>query len=208
MVNNKRNVTLNKNDLRGKNLPLLHEDKSWIELFGDLKNREILEARENLIALINELKTSKEKQKNLKKEKQKSMKAILNVSYEINKDEKDENVVVLDELKAKMLKMGEEIDELEFRLESLPDEIRQANIDLLNATINSGYSQLKDKEKKLDKSVVELEKSRKAMSDLLIKIRELQEIKEVEGKWIDDTYTFMHRILGNNLIEKIDREVF
>ena len=151
--------------------------------------------------LLRETKNINSLKKKLKIEKQKCVKEILNVSYELNKEHKEENVVVLDELKERLLQINKDLDEMEFRLETIPDEIRQANIDLLNATINTGYIQLKDREKKLNKTIEQLDK-------LLEKVAELKEVKDTETEWLDETYTFMHRILGSSLIEKIDGKVF
>ena len=124
---------------------------------------------------------------------------ILGVSDSINNENKKENIKFLDEYKDRIEIINNDLEELTFELETIPQEIREANAKLLNATIKYGYNELKIKEEVLDKSTEEL-------YILRTRLKELINIKHDYEEWIDETYTFFHGLLGSKIIEEIDKE--
>lgn len=191
--------TLDKNFIRQKRIPLLNQDPTWEKLFGDAKDRNIQNTREELAKLIAKEKEMERENRRLQKEKLNTMKMILGISDSVNNENKIENISLLDKYKEVLEGLNEELEELRFHLETLPGEIREANLGLLNATIKFGYDELKDKEEILEKSESEI-------SILRERLRELIEIKHDYEEWINDTYLFFHGLLGSEVIEKIDRE--
>ncbi len=194
-----RKVVVDKNILRKNKIPLLHNDKSWNKLFGNVKDMNISNAKEEIINLVSKEKEFETKIKKLSKEKLNCMKMILGVSDSVNNDNKVENIGLLDEYKSKMVEINDELEEIAFELETIPQEIRESNLKLLNATIQYGYDELKYKEDIVEKSKAEIEVLRE-------RLKELINIRHDYEEWINETYLFFHGILGPEIIEKIDEE--
>lgn len=197
-----RNISLDENILRKNRIPLLIRDLEWIKLFGDSKNKYIQDSEEELIQLVSREKALEAYSGKLQKKKMKHMKMILKVSDSVNNEDnknKTKDIELLDEYKEGIFKINEEMEDIKFQLEILPKGIRQANFQLLTATVQYGYNELKHREKVLNKSLEEIDSLRE-------KLKELLEIKHDNEEWINETYTFLHGLLGSEVIEKIDRE--
>lgn len=194
-----KNIKLDENILRKNKIPLLFNEPSWVKLFGDTGDKDIKNKKEELIQLITKEKEMSIRSRKLQKEKLESMKMILGVSDSVNNDNKTENVILLDEYKDKIYSINQELEELTFQLEMMPKEIRECNFKLLNATIQYGYDELRYKEKIVSQSIEEIEVLRQ-------KLKGLMETKHNYEEWINETYTFLHGILGSEVIEKIDKE--
>ncbi len=200
----KKSVDLDEDILRKNRIAILIHDEEWIKLFGDSKDRNIREAKEELSQLITRNKIIESCDKKLHKEKSKYMRMILNVSESVNSEvneNKKADVKLLDKYKKKIININDEIDDIKFQLEVLPKEIREANFKLLTATVEYGYNELKNKEKDLIKAVEEIE-------TLRLRLKELFKIKHDNEEWINETYVFLHGVLGSEVIEEIDRSKF
>lgn len=196
-------ISLDEKTLRRNRIPLLIKEPEWVKLFGDINNRQIQSAKEELIKLISNEKELEAYSKKIQRDKAKHMKMILEVSNIVNDEDnhsdKTKNINLLDQYKEEILKINEEIEEIRFKLESFPKEIREANFQLLNATVQYGYDELKNKEREFNKAVTEIE-------GLRLKLREALKVKHDNEEWINDTYTFLHGVLGSEVIEKLDRK--
>ncbi len=195
----KRSIDLDEKLIKKNRIPLLYNEPSWVKLFGKARNRNIQRAREELIALVEKEKELDIKSKDLQREKLKAMKMILGISDSVNNENKPENIRLLDEYKNKVERINEELNELIFQLETMPKEIREANLNLLNATIEYGYRELNNREKILKQSIEEIDVLR-------TRLKELIKIKHDYEEWINETYRFFHGLLGSDTIEKIDEE--
>lgn len=195
----KRSIDLDEKLIKKNRIPLLYNEPSWVKLFGKARNKNIQRAREELIALVEKEKELDIKTKDLQREKLKAMKMILGISDSVNNENKPENIRLLDEYKNKVERINEELNELIFQLETMPKEIREANLNLLNATIEYGYRELNNREKILKQSIEEIDVLR-------TRLKELIKIKHDYEEWINETYRFFHGLLGSDTIEKIDEE--
>lgn len=157
-------------------------------------------AREELEVLLEEEDNIQKKLRNLQIQKIKAMKMILKVSDAVNNEDKVESVDLLDSYKKDILEINDSIDEITFRLETIPKEILEANFNLLKATVNYGYKELKIKEKKLDATSNEVEELKFRLKDLINEKHDYEE-------WINATYTFLHGLLGNVQMEKLDNKI-
>lgn len=185
---------LNKSDI-----PLLYRDEGWLRLFGSMGNENIDNLRKALEDLVDERKTLEKRNNQLQGEKVNLMKKILKASEVVNIENNPDGIPLLDQYKDRILKVNEEIDEIIFRLEMLPKEIREKNLELLKTTVDYGYDQLREKRIVLDESIKEMDLIRNRM-------RELIEIKVSNEEWINNTYKYFHGLLGSEIIERIDRE--
>lgn len=195
-----KNFNLNNKDiLRMRRIPLLYNDQSWIKLFGEAKDKNIQNTKEEILKLKAKEKELETNHNKLQREKSNCMKMILGVSDSVNNENKIENIVLLDEYKINLERITEEIEDVKFQLETIPQEIREVNLKLLNHTIKYGYDELKQREEVVEKAKSEIEILRERLKEL-IKTRVDYE------EWINETYLFLHGILGPEIIEKIDRE--
>lgn len=195
----KKNINIDQNILSKTKVPLLYNDANWLELFGQVEDKEIKKVKK-----IVEEKVSRQKQvmtsiKQLQSEKIQCMKMILGVSDSVNNSNKRENIRLLDEYKDKIESINEEIDDLTFESETIPKEIRKLNLDLLTATIHYGYNELIEKEDTLKQVTDEIDVLRN-------RLKELIKIKYDYEDRVNKTYTFFHSLLGSEVIEKIDKE--
>ncbi|MDU5080381.1 hypothetical protein [uncultured Tissierella sp.] len=196
-----RNINLDQSILLKNKIPLLYNDESWVKLFGDVNDKNIQNTKEELIELVSKERELEIQNRELQREKLKCMKMILGISDSINNDNKVENIALLDDYKNRMISINEELEELTFQLETIPKEIREANLKLLNLTIEYGYDELKVKEKVVAQSIGEIEVLRQKLKNLI-------KTKHDYEEWINETYTFLHGLLGSEVIEKIDKERF
>lgn len=195
-------ISLDENILRKNRIPLLIEDPGWINLFGSVNNKQIQTAKNDLIQILASEKELETYGKKIQKKKSNHLKMILEVSNAVNNEDnkdKTKSIALLDRYKDEILQINEEIEEIKFKLESFPKQIREANFQLLSATVHYGYDELTYKEKEFNKAVNEID-------ILRIRLREALKKKHDNEEWINETYTFLHGILGSEVIEKLDRK--
>lgn len=195
-----KNLNLDENIILKNKIPLLIEDESWINLFGDIDNREIRKAKEELSKLVEENKELEKLSNKLQKEKLNAMKMILGVSDAVNNENNVEVIGLLEEYREKIEKINEELEDITFELEMMPESIRKVSFDLLESTVYYGYKELKEKEKNLNQTIDEIDSLKE---ELKILINE----KYNNEEWIDSTYSFLHGMLGNEEMEKLDKEI-
>ena len=190
---------LDKDILLKNKIPLLYSEPSWTKLFGNVDNKKIENVKEELMELVSREKELEIQNRELQKQKLKSMKMILGISDSVNNESKVENIGLLDEYKEQILQINQALDELTFQLETIPKEIRESNLQLLKATIEYSYSELKIREKFVKEANSEIETLRARLKTLI-------DTKHNYEEWINETYTFLHGVLGSEEIEKIDKE--
>lgn len=195
-------ISLDEDILRKNRIPILIEEPDWVKLFGDIDNKSIQNSKDELVQLITREKVLESYFKKIHQKKKKHMKMILEISDVINNEDnnyREKNLDLLDKYKEEIIQINEEIEKIKFELENFPKEIREANFQLLNATVQYGYDELTNKEKEYNKAIIEID-------ILRTKLREVLKIKYDNEEWINETYTFLHGILGSEVIEKLDRK--
>ena len=195
-----RNFNIDENIILKNKIPLLIKDENWLKLFENVNNKNIQYIKEELTELVKKEKQLEKMVATLQKEKQHAMKMILGISDAVNNENKIETVGLLDEYKGKIEEINEELEDITFQLEIIPQDIRELNFNLLEATVDYGYKKLKVKEKKLKQVTDELDDLRERLKIL---INEKYDYEE----WIDSTYSFLHGMLGSEEMEKLDEEI-
>ncbi len=181
-------------------IPVLINDESWKTLFDSINDKSIINLKNKLVELINEEIESAKMLRKLKIDKKKTMIKILNLSEEVNDNNNNNALELLDKCQEDIRRMNEDIDEITFRTEVLPKEIREANFNLLKETIRYAYKDLKDSEANLIVINDEIDSIRK-------RFRILLDEKHNNEEKINDTYSFLHGILGSDEMEKLDRDL-
>lgn len=180
-------------------VPLLIKDKTWTTLFGSVEEKSLMNSKRKLEELIEEQKRLDKELRRLKVQKKSIMDKILEVSHEINNKNDNCNIEILEECQNRLFKINEEIDELTYKSEILPKEIRNANFKLLKETVKYAYKELKDKNEQMKNINDSIESMRNELKQLL-------EAKYDYEEKVNKTYSFLHGVLGSREIEKLDRE--
>ena len=195
-----KNIDIDENIMLKNRIPILIKEKDWITLFNDVNDRAIVNNKGVLQELLKEQSKLESEIDQLQKDKTKCMIMILKVSDAINNEEKVEEVGLLDEYKENIHAINEKIEELTIRLETIPKDIRDVNFELLKATVKYGYSEWKNKEKKLEEVTDEFQRLRERLK---VVINEKNDYEE----YINATYSFLHGMLGNKEMEKLDEQI-
>ena len=195
-----KDIDLDENIIPKNNIPVLTRDINWIELFGNVEDMAIKNDKNQLEKLLTENREIETKIQQMQKEKLKCISMILEVSNAINNEDKVEDVGLLDEHKYRIKDINDAIDELTFRLETIPKEIRDANYQLLKSTVIYGYSKLKKDGKKLEQVTAEFDELRERLKLLIDEKNDYEES-------INSIYTFLHGMLGSKEMERLDNQI-
>lgn len=186
--------------VKDKKLPILTLDNRWHELFTeDQKSVEIkdLEQRVNNLLkkqgkLVNDIKDMKK----LKNSLIKDIMVNMDIGTDIIGKEKEKK---LGKNKQYINELNEKIDEAMDELGEIPYQIKEVNEELMAESINMFYD-------RLEENKIEL----KEVADWINNIREelkqkilIKQDLEAKNSLI---YTYMHDILGADLMEAFDRE--
>ncbi|NLV76081.1 MAG: hypothetical protein GX023_03730 [Tissierellia bacterium] len=195
-----KGIDLDEDIIQKNKIPILIYDENWQKLFGTVDNKNIQYIKDELVALIEKEREFKKLKEKLQNDKLHAMKMILGIADSVNNENKIENINLLDEYKQKIEDINEELEDIMYQLETLPQDIREMNFELLKATVEYGYRELKTKEKKLNAVTGELETLREKLKDLINEKHDYEE-------WIDTTYSFLHGMLGSQEMEKLDEKI-
>lgn len=187
-----------KHIIKNKNIPVLTLDERWHILFPeDEKNAQIKELERkvnNLLKKQGKLGSDIKDMKNLKKSLMDEI--MTNMSVSSNSEEKsiskklEKNKQFIGELNDKL---NTSMDELA----SIPYQIKEANQELMLESMKISYERINKNKEKIDRISEWITRMRE---DLKVKILEKQDM-ETDNTLI---YTYMHDILGAELMEVFD----
>lgn len=195
-----KNIELDENIILKNKIPLLINEKDWLNIFGKMNDRNISSMKEELVELEEKRKSLENEEEKLKKEKSLAMKMILGISNSVNNENKVHNVDMLDEYKEKIENINERLDTIAYELENIYPEIKELNFNLLRATVYYGYKEIKKQEKELREVTEELDRIRE-------RTRELINEKYDYEEWINSAYSFLHGMLGREETDKLDEKI-
>lgn len=195
-----KDIDIDYNIILRNKIPLLVNDKNWIEIFGDVDDKNIQNFSKELKNTIKEKNEKERMLIRLKSEKKHVISKIWSLSDKINNGDCDENIKLMDDYEKQMYDINNEIDKLTFELETMPNTIREINFKLLKATIKYFYKELKPSETRLNEINDEIETLKERLKNLL------NEKYDYEEK-ISKSYSFLHKILGSKEMEKLDENM-
>ncbi len=186
--------------LRRKRVPLLTLDSRWHQLFPDhLKTKKLAKLEKNLNKLIKKQGQTNNDIKEYEKARKVIMDNILQnmtdgheLDSPIREKKQDANQKMLEELKEKI----REAEELQDRL---PDEIKEANEELLFESMRICYETLITNTRGIEEEETWIQTVRAALTEHILHKQEM-EIRNTE------TYKFMHDLLGREIVEMFDKD--
>lgn len=187
--------------LQNKNVPLLILDEKWLEIFPEhLQNAAIRSMVSELNDLLKKQGRQADEVKGLKRYKSQMMQEI--VQY-MGADESALGRLKqrkLDKNQKKILELNEQLQATEDSLSDMPYRIRQVNAELMVESTRVCYERFqtnKERLSELDGEVAQLREK------LKLKLLEKQEREMQDSKM----YTYLHSMLGPQLMEELDRQV-
>lgn len=188
--------------LRRNDICLLTLDERWNSLFENTqKTPEILKCEEKLKELLKQQARLIAESKEIAARKKLCMDRIIRLTPEVfdknNEDAKKDMQACEKEIK----QINDRLPKIEVELENIPDLVREANIELLEQTVNIVYFKIRSNQKRVE----ELEK---LIEETRTKLKEYIDEKELLAQDDNDTYSYFHDLLGPEELEKLDKEFF
>lgn len=164
-------VTFDTSILRKNDITRLSIDERWTKLFVAIKMPpEIEEAEKEMNELIKKEAMLKSEQDNLEPQKRKCMNEIMNLTKEAFENENDEAKQRLKECKKEIEKINDRINNVIEDIENLSDRLKQANLELLNTSINYIFSTLKannERALEIKRELAQIEERKKLLNEEL-----------------------------------------
>lgn len=194
-------IVLDEKLIKKNKIPVLVLDKDWKSLFEKNMTRPMKKAAKNLETMVAEEKQAIRQMTIYKKQKKALMKKILQFSDEVNHNQKEEALGKLEQAKNQILEINDQIDELQYKLETLPKEIEKLNLMLLKDTIVLAYKGIEEDSTKIDVLTEEIGKLRQQLAE-----RWDEKITLEEG--VQRMYSYLHNTLGHEETNKLDKKFF
>ncbi|NLL67789.1 MAG: hypothetical protein GX236_08865 [Clostridiaceae bacterium] len=165
------NVTFDSSILRKNDITRLSIDERWTKLFVTIKMPpELEEAEAEMNELIKQEAMLKSEQDNLEPEKRKCMKQIMSLTKEAFEDDNETAKQKLKECRKEIERINERINDVLEDVENLEDRMREANVELLNKSINYIFSTLKTNNERaleIKQELAEIEEKKKLLCEEL-----------------------------------------
>lgn len=194
-----REIDIDEKIIRKNRIPILIKDESWKSLFSENQRKGMEELVDNLEELMDEEKELEKLLKSANREKKILLNKVLKLSDEANSNDNMEALDKLEYTKNKILEVSDKIDEIQFRLEILPKEMYDLNLELLKKTISISYEDIMKGRKRVNYLDVKIEKLRKVLG-------EMWEEKFEKEKRINELYLYLHGVLGHEETDKLDKK--
>lgn len=185
--------------LKGTSLPVVVLDKEWHKLFeGRKKPHNVKKLEQDLNDLIKKQGQCNTEIKDLKKLKNKLMEEIVENMEQSQNNPKDKKVAKKMEDNQRLIKeINEKMDECEEQLVELPKQIRDTNVELMVASMEACYRFLH----KNGEDIYAIEEWIKNVRNELNKNILIKQEREAKNLQI---YTYMHHILGSQILDLFD----
>ncbi len=198
----RKNKKFDTRTLRKNDISLLILDERWNRLFTNTQKTATIErCEQKLKELLKEEARLIAEQKEIAAAKKHHMDKIIKLTPDVfekgDDDAKEEMSISEREIK-KINARSKQIEEL---LEHMPDRIRQANLELLEQTVNIVYFKIRSGRKRV-------EELGKLIDETRAKLKEYIDEKETLSQDDTDIYSYFHDLLGGEELEKLDREFF
>lgn len=183
-------------------ISILILDERWNALFKDTeKTEEIREYEKKLRELLKEEARLNTEVKEVAARKKKHLDRIIQLTPEVFEKNNEQAKIEMQNCEKEVKQINGRLTEVEGELDTIPDKIREANLVLLELTVNSVYFKMRENQKRLKELEQLIEVTKKS----------LEEYIEEKGKLSEDdtdTYTYFHDLLGGEELEKLDKEYF
>jgi phage terminase Nu1 subunit (DNA packaging protein) len=189
--------TLRKNDIS-----LLILDERWNKLFNSTPRTPAIErSEEKLKELLKEEARLTAEQKNIAALKKQHMDRIIKLTPDVFEKNDAEAQKEMQASEREIKRINDRAKQIEDQLDEMPGRLKQANLELLELTVNIVYFKIRSSKKRVEELEKLIEETREKLKGY---------IDEKESLSQDDTdiYSYFHDLLGGEELEKLDREFF
>jgi len=190
------------NVISNMKVPILTLDERWNILFAEIaKKPEVKKSIKMINELLKEQGGVVNKTKEMKVLKKRLMTNIVdNMAETSDEAENNRRNKKQDASQRLILDINEKLERSKDRLMELPYEIMQYNRQLLFESLVYGYSVMEENTEKSEQLAADIERLSEELDE---KIKQ----KELVDKQSNAMYSFMHDMIGAQVLEKIDSEV-
>ncbi|HOV27232.1 MAG TPA: hypothetical protein PK566_12875 [Pseudobacteroides sp.] len=201
----KKQNTKNKLDikvLRKNDISILILDERWNNLFKNTeKTPEITEKEEKLKELLKLQSRLMEEVKEISVRKKDRMDKIIKLTTEVFDNNNEEAKKEMVSCEKEIIKINERLPKIEEELEKIPNLIKEANLELLEATVNAVYYKIVYNQRRIKELEAIIEETKNRLKELIDK-------KEALAEDDTDIYSYFHDLLGAEELERLDKVFF
>lgn len=185
--------------LKKSKTPILILDKNWHYMFPPgRKTQRMLDLEKELNKLLKEQGNLTNQQKDYKKLKKEYMNKIVTLMEEAYDNENDKAKEDMIKSQKSIEEINQKVEDMEQRLYDIPNQIKQVNNQLLSESVQMCYDELKSNRRRLNQLNLEI-------SDLRQKLKDRIEEKTLKEEMVERTYTFLHNLVGADIVNKLDK---
>lgn len=178
-------------------VPIITLDNSWHQLMEAIKTPQVEKLENKLNDLLKEqgqLNTDYIEYTRMKKD---MLDKILELTHQAFDLKSEEAIKEMEKQEKMILKINEKVEKIEIRLDELPEEIKQTNHALVSVSVEICYGQINESRAKSR----ELDQEIQIMRSSLMK---KTEIKKSCDQVANQTYRYLHQLVGAEFINKLD----
>lgn len=186
--------------LRRKRVPVLTLDRRYFDLLTETEKPDSIRQLEMKVnSLLKKQGQSGSQAKELQRAKARLMKTIIDNMQEAEGEQERKRGKRLDKSQQLIREANEKIMALEEEQSQIPDQLEEANLELLYATADICYEKLKENRKEIEEITLWVTRVRNELRDKLAK-------KQSMEKEYNKIYGNLHNILGAEVMEYLDNE--
>lgn len=186
-------------ELKKQKMPIVTLDHSWHQLITEIKTPQIEALEKELTKLLKEqgkLNTDYIEYTRMKKN---MLDTILNLTHEAFELKSDDAIKKIEDQQKMILKINENLEEIEKGLDTVPQRIQEVNGLLLDQSVQLSYSYMNEyriKSEALDEEIQVIRKN----------LLEKTEQKKTCDQKVEQLYQYLHQLVGPGFIEKLDHQ--
>lgn len=204
LFNGKKNENsrLDRRILRKNNISLLLLDERWNKLFvNNQKTPEITACEEKLTGLLKTQARLLAEEKDNAADKKKYMDMILKLTPAVFDAGDTAAKEEMQNCEKEIKRLNEKSAENQEELDSIPDKLKDVNLELLENTVKAVYFKIRAEQKRVDELSALIAETRERLKAYI-------EEKETLSQDHTDTYSYFHDLLGGEELERLDKLYF
>lgn len=188
--------------LRKNDISLLILDERWNKLFENTqKTPQIAAAEEKLKNHIKDEARLTAEAKEIAASKKSHMDRIIKLTPAVFEENNPDAVKEMEFSEKEIKRINDRLKKIEEELDILPEKKKQANLGLLEQTVNIIYFKIRSGRKRVEELEKLIEEERN-------KLKAYIDEKESLSQDDADIYSYFHDLLGGEELERLDKEYF
>ena len=179
--------------------PILILDSLWQEQFRNRKTDKIISLETKIKDLMKENARLTETEQSLIVKKKECLNQIRLLAVDVHEHNDHEAIKATETFKNTVCNINNELDALSMKADKLPDELEEANRELLAETVSIIYFSMRDSQARLKVLIPEIEQLRKDVQRLT---HEQIECEEEAAR----VYQLLHKMVGREIVNILDQQ--